>query len=83
MNIAYKKKILHRAKYRGIKELDIIFDRFVSKFANSISQQELVQLEEILELPDNELLDLLFNKKNIPSNLKNTVMNKILSICNV
>ena len=26
------KKILHRSKYRGIKELDIIFDRFVEKY---------------------------------------------------
>ena len=82
MNITYKKKILHRAKYRGIKELDIIFDRFVRKFANSISQEELVQLEELLELPDNELLNFILNKKNIPSNLKSTVMTKILSICN-
>ena len=32
MTDLFKKKILHRAKYRGIKELDIIFDRFSNMF---------------------------------------------------
>ena len=58
----FKKKILHRSKYRGIKELDIIFDRFVEKYNSSLSNEELKQLEELLNLPDNELLDILLKK---------------------
>ena len=35
MNTLFKRKILHRAKYRGIKELDIIFERFVDKWSRN------------------------------------------------
>ena len=63
MKKLFKKKILHRAKYRGVKELDIIFEKFVEKFQETISEEELIQLEEILEIPDNEMLEIILQKK--------------------
>ena len=82
MNTLFRKKILHRAKYRGIKELDIIFEKFVSSYGSSISCEELKELEEILNLPDNFLLDIVLKKEKIPANLDNSVMKKIFLICN-
>ena len=81
MNTLFKRKILHRAKYRGIKELDIIFERFVDKFHHSLEDQEFLELEEILNLPDNLLLDIILKKEKIPANMDNTVLNKILLAC--
>ena len=81
-NKLFKKKILHRAKYRGVKELDIIFEKFVEKFQETISEEELIQLEEILEIPDNEMLEIILQKKEIPANLNNDVIKKIFQICN-
>ncbi len=83
MSDIFKKKILHRSKYRGIKELDIIFDRFVEKYNSSLSNEEFKQLEELLNLPDNELLDILLKKAEVPSNLKNQVLQKIFKCCDV
>ena len=77
----FKKKILHRAKYRGIKELDIIFDKFLLEYEDKISDDELYELEGILDLPDSELLDILYKKTNIPSNLKDGILKKILEKC--
>tara|TARA_B100000963_G_C22610693_1_gene664689 strand:- start:1228 stop:1485 length:258 start_codon:yes stop_codon:yes gene_type:complete len=82
MNTLFKKKILHRAKYRGIKELDIVFERFVEKYGQMLEKQELVELEEILNLPDNFLLDIILKKEKLPANLDNHVMKKILLSCN-
>jgi len=82
MNKVFKKKILHRAKYRGIKELDIIFEKFVLLYGNKINNSQLLQLEELLNIPDNELLEILLNKRKIPTNLDNNIMRKIISICN-
>ena len=82
MNTLFRKKILHRAKYRGIKELDIIFDRFVKDFGNLIDNDELNELEEILNLPDNFLLDIILKKEKLPANLNNRIMKKILACCN-
>ena len=81
MNTLFKRKILHRAKYRGIKELDIIFERFVNKFKLNLEDQEFLELEEILNLPDNLLLDIILKKEKIPANIDNTVLNKILLAC--
>ena len=52
----FKKKILHRAKYRGIKELDIIFYKFLLEYEDKITDDELYELEGILDLPDSDLL---------------------------
>ena len=82
MNTLFRKKILHRAKYRGIKELDIIFEKFVSTYGSLISFEELKELEEILNLPDNFLLDIVLKTEKIPANLDNSVMKKIFLICN-
>ena len=77
----FKKKILHRAKYRGIKELDIIFYKFLLEYEDKITDDELYELEGILDLPDSELLDILYKKANIPSNLKDGILKKILEKC--
>ena len=77
----FKKKILHRAKYRGIKELDIIFYKFLLEYEDKITDDELYELEGILDLPDSELLDILYKKTSIPSNLKDGILKKILEYC--
>ena len=82
MNISSKKKILHRAKYRGIKELDIIFEKFVNTYKYKLNDQEFKELEEILNLPDNLLLDIILKKEKIPANYDNSVMKKIFKTCN-
>ena len=82
MNISSKKKILHRAKYRGIKELDIIFEKFVNTYKYKLNDQEFKELEEILNLPDNLLLDIILKKEKVPANYDNHVMKKIFKTCN-
>ena len=82
MNTPFKKKILHRAKYRGIKELDIIFEKFVNTYEYKLNDQEFKELEEILNLPDNLLLDIILKKEKVPANFDNLVMKKIFKTCN-
>ncbi len=82
MNTLFKKKILHRAKYRGIKELDIIFERFVEKYELLLEDHEFHQLEEVLNLPDQLLLDIILKKEKIPANIDNSIMKKIFLTCN-
>ena len=82
MNTSSKKKFLHRAKYRGIKELDIIFEKFVNTYKYKLNDQEFKELEEILNLPDNLLLDIILKKEKVPANYDNPVMKKIFKTCN-
>ena len=42
-----KKKIRYRAEYRGIKETDLILGRFVKKYVDIFTYDELMDLYEI------------------------------------
>ena len=81
MNKLFKKKITHRSKYRGIKELDIIFERFINKFSNKFNDDDYNELAQILDIPDSELFDIILKKTLPPANLKNSVLLKILKFC--
>jgi len=80
MSEYFKKKILHRAKYRGIKELDIIFDRFIKKYSRNLLDDEFYELDKILSLPDQLLLDIILGKEEIPANLQSKTLKSLISI---
>jgi antitoxin CptB len=48
---------------RGMLELDIVLQRFVLKYVNSLSAAEMQAFDALLELPDNEFWRLLQSKK--------------------
>jgi antitoxin CptB len=43
---------------RGLLELDLVLERFVTDHYERLSQREKDVLRELLKLPDNDLLDL-------------------------
>ena len=49
---SFKKKIIYRANYRGKKEMDILLSKFVDKYINKLSSQQLNDLYEFLNLED-------------------------------
>ncbi len=42
---------------RGLLELDIVLQRFSERYLPTLTQSELVALDQLLDLPDNEFLD--------------------------
>ena len=40
-----KKRILYRSVHRGTKEMDLLLGNFVKKYLNSLSENELCELE--------------------------------------
>jgi antitoxin CptB len=47
---------------RGLLELDLLLNRFLDQHLADLSKQELVELDQLLLLPDNDLLDVLLNR---------------------
>lgn len=78
-SIIQKKKLLYRLKYRGIKELDLIFERYTQKYFDEINDDDISELKELIQIPDRELLDLIMEKKKVPSNLKNRTFRRLKS----
>ena len=52
---------------RGLLELDIVFERFWANEGAKLSEGEARVLEELLQLPDNDLLDMVMGKAHAPA----------------
>jgi succinate dehydrogenase flavin-adding protein (antitoxin of CptAB toxin-antitoxin module) len=51
---------------RGLLELDLILTRFLDAKIETLSQNEIGILDEVLRLSDNDLLDLLMGRVDCP-----------------
>ena len=78
-NYIKKKKILYRLKYRGIKELDLLFEKFSTKYFKDINNNDLEELERLLDIPDQELLDIILKRKKVPDKLNNKTFKRLIS----
>jgi succinate dehydrogenase / fumarate reductase iron-sulfur subunit/antitoxin CptB len=47
---------------RGLLEMDLILERFLALHLASLSHDELVAYDQMLDLPDNDFLDLAMGK---------------------
>ena len=72
----FKKKLLYRASYRGTKEMDILLTKFVKKYLNVFSHEQLKQLEKFLEFED----EIIYNFYNFDKVKKDINKNKISEI---
>ena len=50
-----KKKIIYRSNYRGTKEMDKLLGAFTKKHIETLSINELKDLEELLDIDDTNL----------------------------
>ena len=51
-------KILYRAQYRGTKEMDIFFSKFVNSIIDNLDHKELVSLDKLINFDDETLVNL-------------------------
>ncbi len=58
-----KKKIIYRANYRGTKEMDILLGKFVDKYINNLSKDDLEDLFDFLNLEDEIIYNFFISKK--------------------
>jgi antitoxin CptB len=59
-------KELERARWRcrrGLLELDILLERFMDEHYAALGEDELRQFETLLDLPDNDLWDMIMQKQ--------------------
>lgn len=72
------KKLLYLSMYRGCKESEIIFTKFAKKYLQNLNSSEQKAYEELLNYPDAILMDWLMYKKNIPSEISQNIIYKLL-----
>ena len=71
------RRLLFRATHRGTYENDILLGGFVQRHLAVFDDSEIAALEEILELPDNDLADWLTGRSPIPSEADTPLLRRI------
>lgn len=76
-------KNLERIRWRtrrGLLELDILLQRFVEQGYGQLNQTEQTVFEELLDLPDNTLLDLMLGNAPAASPQHQALLEKITAV---
>ena len=61
-------KIIYRAQYRGTKEMDIFVGSFVKSIINSLSINDLEDLNILIKMNDEEIISIIKREKNFKNN---------------
>ena len=73
-----KKKILFQCTHRGTKELDILLGNYVFKHIDVLKSKELDYLDVLLNFNDNDLFQILTEKKEINKKMNKFFVKKII-----
>ena len=63
-----RRRLRWRAR-RGLLENDVLITRFLDRHGDRMTSDEMVSFEALLGLPENELLDLLLARRQLPAAL--------------
>jgi antitoxin CptB len=75
---AQRKRLLWRASRRGIKEMDIIVGGFASVHVPSMDAGSIAAFEEVLNIPDQDLLAYATGQAEIPETLRTPMLTALL-----
>ncbi|MFM8746412.1 MAG: succinate dehydrogenase assembly factor 2 [Aestuariivirga sp.] len=74
-----RKRLLWRATHRGIKEMDLILGGFVTRHLAGFSLDEILELERIMDIPDQELLAWATRQTDVPAVHASPLLARILA----
>lgn len=74
-----RRRLLWRAKHRGIKEMDLIIGGYAEANLSAMGADELGIFAEILEIPDQLLLSWATNQEPVPPHQQSKMLDDILA----
>ena len=61
------KRLLHRSRYRGTKESDLLFGQFAANHLASLDDAQLGRYEALLDEPDQDVLAWIYGRAPLPA----------------
>ena len=74
-----KKRLLHRSRYRGTRESDILMGQFASARLDAMTPCELDQWEQLLEEADQDVLAWIYGHRPVPARHDHGIMRALQS----
>lgn len=72
-----RKRLVHRSRYRGCREADIIFGKFADAHLKTMDASTLDRYEALLEESDHDLLAWLTGREAVPDRHKHDIFDMI------
>ena len=77
-----RRKLLFRARHRGMRELDVLLGGFADARLAGLSAAEADELEKLMELPDRDVLAWLMGEGPAPAGFLSGLLEKVAAFCN-
>jgi len=72
-----RRRALYRATHRGSKELDFLLGRFAEQTIGTMSDAEIGVLERLIEVPDPEIAESLFEGNSLGTPALDALMRRL------
>jgi antitoxin CptB len=74
-----RQRLRWRAR-RGLLENDLVLTRFLDRFENSLTDEDVAALTQLLDMPDNELMDLILARKGLDAESDTPHMQRVVAL---
>lgn len=72
-----QKRLVHRSRYRGCREADLIFGRFADAHVKTMDAAALDRYEALIDESDQDLLAWLTDREPVPDRHRNDIFDMI------
>jgi antitoxin CptB len=72
-----RKRLLHRSRYTGMKETDLMLGRFANTYIHDFSSEELDIYEKLLKAGDPSIYAWAVGREDVPEEYATSVMEKL------
>lgn len=73
----FRKRLLYQSQHRGMKEMDLVLGGFAQQSLQTMGDEELVQFEDLLAFPDQDLYSWFFEGAEIPDTVSRKLIERI------
>jgi antitoxin CptB len=74
-----RKRLVHRSRYRGVKESDLLFGQFAAQWLPILDERQLDRYEALLDEPDQDILAWVYGRQPVPARHDNDVFRMLRS----
>jgi len=72
-----RKRLIHRAHYRGFKEADLILSGFARTYGPELSNEELLMFEDLLSAKDHDIYAWITQALPVPANFDTPLLERL------
>jgi len=72
-----RKRLLHRSRYTGMKETDLMLGRFANKYLKEFGEEELDIYEKLLKAGDPSIYAWAVGREDVPEEYDTSVIQKL------